>query len=98
MLATMKSLFDQQGCLTPAGFAHLAGAAPGAAPPELAAHVAACSRCQRRLLAGPDSGFQPNAERREAPPRWRILIVLAACVALAIIAANLARWLTTPSP
>ena len=94
----MESLVDPQGCLTPAGFARLADAAPGAAPPELATHVAACSRCQRRLLAGPDAGFQPTAGRKEAPPRWRILIVLAAVITLAIIAANLARWLTTPTP
>jgi hypothetical protein len=98
MLAAMEKLLDQQGCLTATGFARLAGAAPGAAPPELAAHVAACSRCQRRLLAGPDAGFQPSAERKEAPPRWRILIVLAAVIALAIIAASLGRWLTTPAP
>jgi hypothetical protein len=97
--AVVDALLDDRGCLTAAGFAALAAARPGAAPLELAGHLASCPRCQRRLLAGPDSGFQPlGAERKHAPPRWRILIVLAACVILAFIAASLTHWINTPRP
>jgi hypothetical protein len=46
------SLVDASGCLTEAGIAAVTTAAPGQTPPELAAHLGACGRCQERLLAG----------------------------------------------
>jgi hypothetical protein len=47
----VSALVDARGCLTPAGMAALEKAAVGEAPPELARHLAACDRCQARLLA-----------------------------------------------
>jgi hypothetical protein len=76
------ALFDAQGCLTPAAFAAIAGAPPGAAPKELAAHLAACVRCQRRLLAkalGPTAARGP---RRERPPLWRTVVAAFAILIL----------------
>jgi hypothetical protein len=80
------ALTDAQGCLTQAGFARIAAAPPGAAPPELAAHLAGCPRCQRRLLAtavGPSAATGP---RRERPPVWRTVVAVVACVLLVLIA------------
>jgi hypothetical protein len=70
-------LFDRQGCLTPAGLAVFQGAAPGRAPAEVAAHVAACVRCQQRLLSGMRGPGQPASvrEARGSPNPWRRLIV-----------------------
>jgi hypothetical protein len=48
----MNALLDGRGCLTAAGFAAVAAAPVGKVPPELASHLAACGRCQQRLLAG----------------------------------------------
>jgi hypothetical protein len=93
----VESAFDARGCLTAAGLAQLAGAAPGEAPPEMAAHVAGCARCQRRLLSGPDAGFEPAARRAQAPPPWRMVAVLVACVGLVFLAAWISRFFTTPS-
>jgi hypothetical protein len=45
------TLFDARGCLTREGMAALTQAPAGRAPAEVAAHLAACPRCQDRLLA-----------------------------------------------
>jgi hypothetical protein len=90
------ALLDERGCLTAEGLGVVAAARPGTVPPELAAHVASCARCQRRLLSGPEAGFQPEARRTQAPPPWRIIVVLGACVALAALAAVLSRILSSP--
>ena len=95
MVGPMDGPFDQRGCLTSAGLAQLAGAAPGKVPAELAAHVAACARCQRRLLAGPEAGFEPEARRAQAPPPWRMVVVLVASVVLVALAAWLSHVFTT---
>jgi hypothetical protein len=46
----MSGLVDSRGCLTREGLDAVEGAAIGQAPPEAAAHLARCPRCQERLL------------------------------------------------
>jgi hypothetical protein len=82
---------DGRGCLTEAGLAALAAAPPGQAPPELASHLAACPRCQQRLLAGPG---QPRRPRRRPPPPWRILAVLGGLLLAALALLVLIRRLS----
>jgi len=87
--------FDAQGCLTAEAFARIAAAPPGRAPAELAAHLASCVRCQRRLLASASaSPSRAAAARRPPPPVWRTAVVVAACVVLVVIALILLRTLT----
>jgi len=88
-LPLASSLFDAQGCLTAEGFACLEASPPGRAPADLAAHLASCVRCQRRLLAA--SSPAPSSVRREPPPLWRTAIVVAACIVLVVIAMILMR-------
>jgi len=88
-------LFDARGCLTPAAFARIAAAPPGRAPAELAAHLASCPRCQRRLLADSDSGGTP-ASRPSPPPVWRTALVMIVAVLLVMIAVGMLRFLTVP--
>ena len=52
--------FDARGCLTDQGLAAVRGAPPGSVSAELAEHLAACRRCQYRLLSG---GRNPPAAR-----------------------------------
>jgi hypothetical protein len=89
------ALFDAQGCLSAQGFAEISAAPPGRAPAELAAHLAGCTRCQRRLLvtAMPSSGSSP---RRPRPPLWRTWLVVVVCVLLVIMAMTLTRVLSAP--
>ena len=87
-------LRDMKGCLTQAGYRALAGAVAGKAPPELAAHVAGCGRCQDRMLTGQWApGAPPRRERREPPPPWRVWIVAIAVVLLALVALVVGRQL-----
>ena len=90
------ALFDGQGCLSPQGFAQISAAPPGQVPPELAAHLAGCMRCQRRLLAAalPSSG----STRRERPPLWRTGVAVVVCVLLVMMAMMLIRILNTAPP
>ncbi|HEU5323372.1 MAG TPA: hypothetical protein VFX28_21365 [Methylomirabilota bacterium] len=69
------TLLDARGCLTEQGLAALARAPAGQAPPEVAAHLASCPRCQDRLL-----GAERAAGERGAPARrpFRNLIVVGA--------------------
>jgi hypothetical protein len=79
-------LIDSRGCLTAAGVAALAKAPPGQGPPELAAHLVACVRCQDRLLAqsaGLAAGTVRTPSRR--PPLARTLLIAAGFVALIAI-------------
>ena len=76
------ALFDGQGCLTPAAFAAIAAAPPGAAPAELAAHLAGCARCQRRLLAKALGPAGARGPRRERPPLWRTVVAVFAILIL----------------
>jgi hypothetical protein len=96
MNAMSAALFDAQGCLTPQGFAQISAAPPGQVPAELAAHLAGCMRCQRRLLATamPSSG---SSSRRERPPLWRTGLVVVVCLLLVMMAMALTRILNTPA-
>ena len=81
----MSGLLDARGCLTDPGFAALDAAPPGLGPPELAAHLVACSRCQRRYLArGGEQGGGIRAVPGTAtrPPLWRALLIAAAGLVL----------------
>ena len=90
------ALFDAQGCLSAHGFAQISAAPPGQVPAELAAHLAGCMRCPRRLLATalPSSG----SKRRERPPLWRTGAVVVVCLLLVMMAMMLMRILNTPPP
>lgn len=86
------ALLDGRGCLTPAGFAVLSRAPVGRAPADLAAHLASCSRCQERLLAGGTSAGRPSlASSPPRPPRlWLGLALAFAALLLAVAALILA--------
>ncbi len=61
------SVLDARGCVTDEALASLAGAPVGQAPPEVAAHLAGCERCQDRLLRADRaaSGETPPAADRK---------------------------------
>jgi hypothetical protein len=81
-------LVDARGCLTDAGFAALQAAPPGEAPAELAAHLAACARCQDRVLlagAGVEAAARARtSERRSDRRRWGALALVMAVLLIAI--------------
>jgi len=89
------ALFDAQGCLSPQGFAQISAAPPGQAHPDLAAHLAGCMRCQRRLLA---TALPSSGPRRERPPMWRTALVIVVCLGLVLLAMALMHVLNTPAP
>jgi hypothetical protein len=87
-------LRDIKGCLTEAGFRAMAAAATAQAPPELAAHLASCSRCQDRMLSGQWApGALPRPPRRAPPPAWRLWVALIAAALLALMALVTGRHL-----
>jgi hypothetical protein len=79
----MSGLLDAGGCLTAEGLAALAQAPVGQAPPEVATHIAGCTRCQDRLLA---AGRAPG-ERREGPGKrpYQNLLVVGGILLLTIV-------------
>ncbi|MGE0455693.1 MAG: hypothetical protein AB7O37_18410 [Vicinamibacteria bacterium] len=83
---------DAKGCLTPAGVRLLQQAPPGGGPPELAAHVARCARCQERVLAQ-DLGGEARPPARKAPPLWRALLIFGVGFLLALAAVAIAARL-----
>jgi len=89
-------LFDAQGCLTGEGFARIGASPPGRAPAELAAHLAACPRCQRRLLASAASPSGVPAPRRQRPPIWRTVVAVFASLLLVVMALMMLRVLSAP--
>ncbi|HUG55014.1 MAG TPA: hypothetical protein VMR21_15490 [Vicinamibacteria bacterium] len=94
--ANTPGTFDARGCLTAAALALIAAAPPGRAPSELAAHLAGCARCQRRMLgAGAEEG---RARRRRPPPVWRTAVVAAAGFLLVLMALVMARVFSSPPP
>jgi hypothetical protein len=84
---------DAHGCLTERGLAALRHATTGQAPPELATHVAACDRCQTRLLASDPIADGPALRRPRAPSLMRWVIVCAVALALALLALVVASLL-----
>jgi hypothetical protein len=89
------ALFDADGCLSPQGFARISAAPPGRAPAELAAHLAGCARCQRRLLLAALPSSSPSP-RRPPPPLWRTGVVVVVCLLLVMIAMALTQVLKAP--
>lgn len=79
----MTSLRDARGCLTEAGLAALQAAPPGQAPAELAGHLAACARCQERLLAGGAAALLAR-KKTEPPPAWRLVAIVVAALLLVV--------------
>jgi hypothetical protein len=72
-------------CLTDDQIASLQESPPGAAPPELARHLAGCERCQSRALFG---AVRSTAVKREPPPLPSLgrALALVATVILAMAA------------
>jgi hypothetical protein len=86
----------RSGCPTALELSQLQSSVPGQAPEELARHVAACERCQQRVLFG-DSA-RATGKRRE-PPEWpspkrALLLLLAVLVAFAMLLYSLQRLRT----
>jgi hypothetical protein len=95
----VSALLDSRGCLTAAGFVALDAAPPGRGPSDAAAHLAACSRCQRRFLArgGKEiAGISAMPGKAVAPPLWRTVAVVFAVLALVATALVGVRWLAGP--
>ena len=85
----MTPLLDGRGCLTEAGLVALDGAPPGKGPADAAAHLASCSRCQRRFLArgGQEGGgISLTPGKAVAPPLWRTGVVVLGVLALVAMA------------
>ena len=84
----MSELFDARGCLTDAGLAALAGAAPGAAPPELARHVSSCARCQELWLksASPEPRAPRLTPAEASRRRWGMTAIVLFVLMFALVA------------
>ena len=85
---TPVPLQDARGCLTAVGLETFRSSAAGRAPKELASHLAACPRCQQRVLAvdAPRSGSR-RARPNVAPPSLGRALLLAVLVVAAVVAA-----------
>ena len=84
------------GCLTEEGFRVLSAATPGAAPRDLADHVAMCQRCQDRMLATARRAPEAASSPRGASLLWWGTLVALAGLVLALVALMVARMLATP--
>ena len=98
-MSAVSELLDAHGCLSPAGLDALRKAAPGQAPHDAAAHVAACTRCQKRLLSegGPGALHTGKPRPTQAPPPWRTAIVMLAAILLVVGVFLSLRFLTSPT-
>jgi hypothetical protein len=83
-------LFDGRGCLTPSGRDALRNAPVGAAPPELALHLASCARCQQDMLATETAGHARGGSASPRPRPTRTVYLL-----LAVLLAGAALLLST---
>ena len=81
------STIDARGCLTDLGLAQVRGASPGSVSEKLAEHLAACRRCQYRLLSG---GRNPPARGKAKGASLGRRIIALAVAGLVLIAASLA--------
>jgi hypothetical protein len=77
------SLLDASGHLSAEGIAAVSDATPGRTPPEVAAHLASCSRCQERVL----SGGMPRGPRKPAaePPSLKRALLFVALIVASIL-------------
>lgn len=83
----MSTLLDANGCLTDEGLAALGSAEAGAAPPELAQHVAACARCQARWLESTHAERKSRLSPEEAARRrWVLTSVVLGMILFALAA------------
>jgi len=87
-------LLDIRGCLTEAGLDALAASPPGRGPAEVVAHLGRCGRCQERTLARAAGrpGDAPRT-RKEPPPLWRTVLVIAAVLLMVLTAMLMLRKL-----
>jgi hypothetical protein len=83
---------DARGCLTPAGIDVVRQAPAGAAPPELASHLASCTACQDRLLATESLPRSPGASPKK-DHLWRTLLVFLLILVAATLALVSSYWL-----
>ena len=91
------ALLDAQGCLTEAAIAALVAAPPGRGPEALAVHLAACNRCQERVLAAGVPGPRTGAPRRQvAPPLSRTLLLVGLILVSMLLFFVSLRRLTVP--
>lgn len=83
----MSGLVDARGCLTEDGLAALASASPGAAPPDLAQHLASCARCQDLWLKSAAlTAVRPRITPEDtARRRWGMLAVVVGVLLFALI-------------
>jgi hypothetical protein len=86
----MGGLTDARGCLTDAGLSAFEKAPIGGAPGALTGHLAACARCQDRLLLRGVGASSPRRPRTR-PPTWRMALVVAMALLLALAALIAAR-------
>jgi hypothetical protein len=87
--------FDGRGCLSLSGIAALRAAPIGAAPPELAGHLASCSHCQEQMLAaeiGERRAAKGSAQKPQ--PMRTVMLLLLVFVLGAILLATTYRLLT----
>jgi hypothetical protein len=91
MSSESNPLLTPSGCLSEQGLQLLRRSPPGQGPPELAAHLVACGRCQRRLLESDRAPGQPRRRRRARSPSFVAAGLIAAVgLLLALIALALA--------
>lgn len=91
------ALLDAQGCLTEAGMSALLAAPPGRGPEALAAHLAACGRCQDRMLTAGVPGPRTGAPRRSvAPSLGRMLLLVGLILVSMLLFFVSLRRLTVP--
>jgi hypothetical protein len=87
--------FDGRGCLSPSGIAALRAAPIGAAPPELAGHLASCPHCQERTLAAEIGERRtPRRSAQKPQPLRTVMLLLLVLVLGAILLATTYRLLT----
>jgi len=67
----------------------------GQAPPELAAHLASCGRCQQRLLGG---GARRPPVKARAPSLGRMLLLVAGIVAAILALLFTLRFVAAAAP
>ena len=82
---------DRAGCLTEAGLQAIEQAPVGTLPPELAAHLAGCPRCQTRALARGRAAPRARTAARTAS-LWRTLAAGTALVVVMVAALTILRW------
>ena len=90
------ALFDAQGCLSRRASPASRPLPPAPVPAELAAHLACCRRCQRRLLATAMGRLRDRRGarvRRCGGPEWSVVV----CLLLVMIAMMLMQILNPPA-